>query len=53
MRKTKQLEVSDDLRRKLAFQRSVLALVKETVPLFSPMAEKALEDIDDIMDKVH
>ena len=45
-------KMPDDICKKLAFQRGLLTLMKGTVPLFSPMIEKALEDIDDIMEKV-
>ena len=51
MDKSARAELGDDIRRKLAFQRGVLTLLKET-DLFGPMIEKALEDIDDIIDKV-
>ena len=42
----------DDICKKLAFQRGLLTLVKQTVPLYSPMIDKALDDIDDMMEKV-
>ena len=42
----------DQIRVRLAFQRGLLTLLKGTVPLFSPMIEKALQDIDFILDHV-
>jgi hypothetical protein len=41
----------EDILRKLAYQRGVLTLLKDT-DHFSPLIEKALEDIDYILDKV-
>ena len=52
MNKKKNDRVTDDIQNKLAFQRGLLTLMKGTVPLYSPMIEKALDDIDEIMDKV-
>ena len=52
MNKKTDTMVPDDVRTKLAFQRGLLTLMKGTVPLFSPMIEKALEDIDELMEKV-
>ena len=52
MVKKKEDPISDDICKRLAFQRGLLTLVKDTVPLFSPMIDKALEDIDFLMEKV-
>ena len=52
MKKRSNTESVDDIQRKLAFQRGLLSLMKTTVPLYSPMIEKAMEDIDDILEKV-
>ena len=51
MNKTERAKFSDDIRKKLAFQRGVLTILKET-DLFGPMIEKALEEIDEVIDKV-
>ena len=52
MKKEQMIMVSDDICKKLAFQRGLLTLMKGTVPLYSPMIDKALEDIDELMEKV-
>ena len=44
--------VPEDICKKLAFQRGLLTLMKGTVPLFNPMIDKALDDIDEILEKV-
>ena len=52
MNKTFNTLNSDDIRYKLAFQKGLLTLLKGVEPLFSPMIEKALKDLDDIMEEV-
>ena len=52
MDKTPDVVFPDDLCKKLAFQRGLMSLMKGTVPLYSPMIDKALEDIDELMEKV-
>ena len=43
--------VSDDIRCKLAFQRGLLALLKDT-ELQDPLLDKAIETLEDIMGQV-
>ena len=52
MKKKKNDKITEDIQYKLAFQRGLLTLMKGTVPLYSPMIEKALDDIDEIMERV-
>ena len=52
MGKAPPMIVTDDVRKKLAFQVGLLTLMKNTVPLYSPMIEKALEDIDEIFEEI-
>ncbi len=52
MSKAPSMIVTEDMRKKLAFQVGLLTLMKGTVPLYSPMIEKALDDIDDILEEI-
>lgn len=51
MSKALDIAVNDDIRQKLAFQRGVLTLLKDT-DLFGPMIEKALKDLDEIIEQI-
>ena len=44
-------ELLTEIQEKLVYQKGVLALLKQT-GLFGPVLERALEDIEDVMEKL-